>query len=83
MKAGRTGENRDSSLAGHRQNLSVHQDSEERSYEPTGNKPELPLSGGGPPVEAWVDRSSPQIWGLWQLQARKVPLGVNTLGVHH
>jgi len=50
---------------------------------PQGSKPKVPTSGGGPPVEAWVHRNSPQARGLWQKQARKVPLGVNPLGVHH
>ena len=36
-----------------------------------------PASVGGPPVEEWVGRGSPQGWGHW-----KVPLGVNPLGGH-
>ena len=40
------------------------------------------LRVGGPPVEAWVSRGSTQGWGHWQHQARKAPLGINSLGGH-
>ena len=50
---------------------------------PQETEPKLPASVGVPPVEAWVRKSSPQGWGYWQQQDRKVPLGINPLGVHH
>ena len=45
---------------------------------PPKTEPKLPASAGGPPVEVWVSRGSPQGQGHW-----KVPLGVNPLGVCH
>ena len=42
----------------------------------TESKP--PASAGGPPMEVWVSRGSPQGRGHW-----KVPLGTNPFGVHH
>ena len=33
-------------------------------------------------MEAWVSRGPTQGWGHWQHQARKVALGINSLGGH-
>ena len=43
---------------------------------PKETKPKPPASVGGPPVEVWVGRDSPQGRGH-----REVPLGVNPLAV--
>ena len=45
---------------------------------PQETEPKLYARVGGPPVEAWVSRGSPQGWGHW-----KVPLGVTPIGVHY
>jgi len=45
---------------------------------PPEAEPKLPVRVGGPPVEAWVSRGSPQRQGHW-----KGPLGVNPLGGCH
>ena len=42
---------------------------------PQETNPKPPASVGGPAVEAWVSRGSPQGQGCWQQQSRKVPLG--------
>ena len=44
---------------------------------PQQTEPKLPASVGGPLVEAWVDRGSPQGLGHW-----KVPFGTNSLGAN-
>ena len=41
-------------------------------------KPKLPTSVGGPPIELWVGRGSPQGWGPW-----KAPLDLNPLEVNY
>ena len=49
-----------------------------RAVTPQETKPKLPASVGGPPVEVYVGRGSPQGQEHW-----KVPLGINPLEVHH
>ena len=68
----------DSGLGGHKQN-SVCTKTQRRgavTLQETESKPSA--SVGGPPVEAWVGRGSPQGQGHW-----KFPLGINPLEVHH
>ena len=43
---------------------------------PEETEPKLPDSVGGPAVEVWVGRGSPEGWGHW-----KVPFGVKSLTV--
>ena len=40
-------------------------------------EPKLPTSVGGPPVEVWVGRGSPQGWGL------EGPLDLNPLDINY
>ena len=68
----------DSSLGGHRQNLECTKIQRKGAVTTRETEPKLPVSVGGPPVEAWVSRGSPQGQGHW-----KFPLGINPLGVHH
>ena len=66
----------DSSLGGHKQNF-AHTNTQRRgAVTPKETKPKPPASVGGPPVEVWVGRDSPQGRGH-----REVPLGVNPLAV--
>ena len=50
---------------------------------PEETDPKVPTSVGGSPVEAWIDRGSPQEEGNRQQQSGKVPLGLGPLGGHH
>ena len=43
---------------------------------PQETEPKLPASVGGPPVEEWVGRGSPQGQGHWRQEVQKVPLAV-------
>ena len=45
--------------------------------------PKVPTNVGGSPVEAWVDKGSPQEKGNRQQQSGKVPLGLGPLGGYH
>ena len=59
-------------------NFRLHQDPE-KSSDPKETEPKLARPQvGGPPVEVWGSRGSPQGQGHW-----KVPFGVNPLGVCH
>ena len=50
---------------------------------PEKTDPKVPTSVGGSPVEAWIDKGSPQEEGNRQQQSGKVPLGLGPLGGHH
>ena len=50
---------------------------------PQETEPKLPASVGGSPVEAGVNRSSPQGQGDWQQPSGRIPFGINLLGGHH
>ena len=56
---------------------------EERGNDPTGDGTKSPAGVWGPLMEMWVGRGSPQGQGHWCQQARKVPFGINPLGVQH
>ena len=68
---------RDSSLEKHKQNPTCTKTQRKGAVIPQETEPKLPAHAEGSPVEAWVGRTSPQ--GHWQEQARKVPLGINSL----
>ena len=40
-----------------------------------GTEPDLPVTVGGSPAEAWVGSGSPRGQGHWQQQSWKGPLG--------
>ena len=64
-------------LRRHKQNFACTKTQRKGTVNPQETEPKLPVSVGGPPVEAWVGRDSPQ--GHWQQQARKVLLGISSL----
>ena len=70
--------NRDSSLGGQKYNFEHTKTQRRGAVTQQETEPKVPINIGGPPVEAWVGRGSPQGWVHW-----KVPLGINPLGVHH
>ena len=72
-----SGGNRDSSLGGHKQNLACTKT--QRKGAVTHRRLNLIVLEG----LLWVSRGSPQGWGHWQQQSRKVSLGINPLGGHH
>ena len=74
----RTRGDRDSRLGWHKKNFGCTKIQRREAVTPQETEPNLFASVGGPPVEAWVSRGSPQGWGHW-----KVPLGVNPIGVHY
>ena len=75
--------NRDSALREHKQ-IPVSAETPEKG---TGTlqetEPNLPASVGGPPVEAWVSRGSPQGWRYWQQLSGKVPFVNLTIELGH
>ena len=73
----------DSSLGAHKQNLAYTKTQGKGAVTPQETNQNYLLSVGGPPVEAWFRKVSPQGQGHWRQQARKVPLGVNPLGLLH
>jgi len=81
----RTGGTRDSGLEGHKQNLMHIKTQRKGAVTPQVIEPKQPARFGGPPVEAWVRRGSPQWWRYWQWQSGKVRLRSNgdPLGGHH
>ena len=58
----RPGENKVSSIGGHKQNFASTKTHRKGSVIPQETEPKLPASVGGPSVEAWVRRGSPQRW---------------------
>ena len=62
----------------HKQNLTCAKTQRKEAVIPQATEPKLPAGVEGSSVEVWVSRGSPQGQGYW-----KVPLGINTLGVHH
>ena len=56
--------NRDSTLRGHKQNLSCTRTQEKGAVTPQETEPDLPASVGGSPVKIWVSSGSPQGWEM-------------------
>ena len=79
----RTGENRDSSLGGHKWNLVCSKTQRKGAATPQETEPKLPASVGGSLVESCIGRDSPYGQGDWQQLFGKVPFGVNPLGGCH
>ena len=62
-------------LRRHKQNFACTKTQRKGVTTPQETEPKLPTSVAGPPVEAWAGRDLP-------LEHWKVPLGINSLGVH-
>ena len=75
-----TGENRDSSLGGHKPNLKCTKSQRNRTVTLQETEPKLLANVGGSLVEVWVSRGSTQGPGIWQQLSGKVPFGINPFG---
>ena len=53
-------------LRGHKQNFTCTETQRRGAVTTQETEPKLPASVGGPPVEAWVSRGSPQGQGHWK-----------------
>ena len=62
----------DSSFRGHKQNFAHTKTQRRGAVTPQEAEPKLPASVGGPPLEVWVSRGSPQGRKHW-----KFPFDVN------